>query len=257
MSDTTGFEMSLRHWRLVPRLFAMLIWLIACVPAYYLRRLLPGENPVPPAFLGGIARIARVRIDTDGPVPDGRAILLANHLSWLDILVLASRTGTAFVAHDGLAQSGFIRWLCEMNNTLFIERSRRSTIARQVEQLKDALSKSRVLTLFPEGTTSDGKTLLPLKSALLAAIDPPPDGVDIQPVFLDYSDEAADIAWGPGEPGTDNFLRVVARAEPLDVTIRFFPPLSGTDRSGRKAIAAAVGSALRGALARQQRTPSH
>ena len=59
--------------------------------------------------------------------PHKGALHLANHVSWLDIPALAHATGTAFVAHDGLAAFPFLKWLCEMNDTVFIARHDRRT----------------------------------------------------------------------------------------------------------------------------------
>ena len=76
-------------WRAPVRLAAMAIWLAACVTAYYLLAVLPGRNPVPPVFLAGLAFIAGVDIRVVGTAPR-RAMLLANHVSWIDIPALAA-----------------------------------------------------------------------------------------------------------------------------------------------------------------------
>ena len=233
-------------WRAPVRLAALALWLVACVTAYYLLALLPGRNPVPPVFLAGVAFIAGVQIKVQGTRPD-RAMLLANHVSWIDIPALAATARSAFVAHDGLQGHPVFKTLCEMNDTIFIARSQRHTVSRQVEQIRAAIDKCDVLTLFPEGTTGPGNALLPVKSSLLSAIDPPPEGVPVVPVLLQYRDPAA-IAWLDEQPGIDNCLSIMGRARPVELTVHFLPRLQGEELAGRKAMAAAVASRLDMAL---------
>ncbi|RVQ69522.1 1-acyl-sn-glycerol-3-phosphate acyltransferase [Croceicoccus ponticola] len=239
----------MRRLRIGIRLAAMAAWLLVCIPAHLVIYGILRRRIVPPVFLGGIALIAGVRIDTAGKLARPRAILLANHVSWLDIPVLAATTGAAFVAHDGLADSKFLKWLCEMNDTVFIARTRRATVAHQVSQVREALDTMHMLVLFPEGTTGDGSALLPLKSSLLSAIEPTPEHVNVQPVLVDYGTAAREIAWVGDEPGLENFFRLLGRPRALPVTVRFLEPLAGTDLAGRKHIARAAQHALTRAIA--------
>ncbi|MDT0574780.1 lysophospholipid acyltransferase family protein [Croceicoccus sp. F390] len=237
--------------RIIMRLAAMAGWLAICLPMHIVctvlaRRLAISNLFISRLFLGGIARIAGVRIHTLGQPATGRRIILANHMSWIDIPVLARTCGAAFVAHEGLAAHPLLKILCEMNDTVFIARSRRSSVTQQIRQLRDAMRATETLVLFPEGTTGDGTAFLPLKSALLCAMDPPPAEVAVQPVLLDYGSDASAIAWTNGEPGPTNFLRLLARAKPIEVAVHFLAPLEPDKLQGRKAIADAV-------LARWQR----
>jgi 1-acyl-sn-glycerol-3-phosphate acyltransferase len=181
------------------------------------------------------------------------AFLLANHVSWIDIVALSGTSGTAFVAHDGLAGVPVLRWLCSLNDTVFIARHDRASVHRQVEQVRAAIrldgkGRGGALTIFPEGTTSDGTGLLPFKSSLLSAFAPPPPGVAIQPVLLDYGPEPAAIAWVGEEPGLDNFLRILASERAVQLTIHFLPPLEGEALTNRKTIAAAAQAAILAAM---------
>jgi 1-acyl-sn-glycerol-3-phosphate acyltransferase len=153
------------------------------------------------------------------------------------------------VAHDGLAAFPFLKWLCEMNDTVFIARTDRSSIAAQVQQVRMAMDQRGSLTLFPEGTTSDGTGLLPCKSSLLSALEPLPRGAVVQPVLLNYED-AARIAWIGEEHGLDNFKRILARLRPVRLTMKFLPPLDHAALGDRKAISAAARAAIAEAMAR-------
>jgi lyso-ornithine lipid O-acyltransferase len=226
------------------RLFLMVLWLLACIPVFYLFHLTPGRNPVPRWFLGGVVTIVGVRIRVSGHKAQRGAFQLANHVSWIDIPALAATTGSAFVGHDGLAAMPLLKWLCAMNDTVFVARHDRGSVHRQIEQVRAALRDTGTLTIFPEGTTSDGTRLLPFKSSLLSALEPVPPGIAVQPVLLDYGAEAADIAWIGEEPGIDNFLRILARRRPVAVTVRFLPELTGDAVVHRKAMAAAARDAI-------------
>jgi len=217
---------------------------LTIVPFHLLVTLVARREIVPPVFLGVMGRIAGMRVRTEG-TPRPGALFLANHASWLDILALAGTTRSIFVAHSGLTVHGGLKWLCDQNDTVFIARDQRGSVAGQVEQVRAALGK-RPLTLFPEGTTNDGTALLPFRSSLLAAVEPLAGEVPIQPVALDYRD-AAEIAWFAGEPGMVNVRKILARRR-VELTIRFLEPLAGEALANRKTMTAAAQAAIAEAL---------
>jgi lyso-ornithine lipid O-acyltransferase len=222
----------------------MIGWLLICLPAFYLAKLGRGRNPVPPVFLWGIAWIAGVRLRVHGEKVRRGAFLLVNHVSWIDIPALAATTGSAFVGHDGLSSMPVLKWLCAMNDTVFVARHDRASVHDQVEQVRFAIRDTGALAIFPEGTTSDGTGLLPFKSSLLSALEPVPRGVAVQPVLLDYGPEAADVSWIGEEHGLHNFLRILARQRPVQLTVRFLSPLTGAALENRKSMAAAAREAM-------------
>lgn len=242
-------RISLTGWlRATIRVALMALLLLACVPLYYVHRLFSHHNPWPRMFLAGVGWIAGVDLVYKGRKEPGGVFLLANHVSWIDIPALAAATGTAFVGHDGLASMPLLRWLCKMADTVFVARHDRASVAQQIEDVRTALSDTGALTIFPEGTTSDGTGLLPFKSSLLSAFEPLPEGITIQPVLLHYGPEAAQIAWVGEEHGLDNFLRILARGRPVRVEVHFLPPLSGDQLTNRKTIAQAAREAILRAL---------
>ncbi len=121
-----------------------------------------------------------------------------------------------------------------------------SAVARQIDTLRQALAADHPVTVFPEGTTGDGTTLLPFKAALLGAIDPPPPGLSVQPVYLDYG-AGRDIIWVGDEPGTANAARVLARPGHVPLTIHFLEPFDPAGM-GRKAVAARARVAIEAAM---------
>lgn len=222
---------------LVARILLFAAWLIAMVVLHLCWRALRLRSPWPKRFLGGTARISGVRIRCNGKVPVGQALFLSNHLSWLDIPVLAGAMGTAFVAHDGLGGSRFFRWLAEMNHTIFVSRTDRMAVGRQIEEIRTMLLAGHNLTIFPEGTTGDGTALLPFKPPLLKVVDPPPPRVRVIPIWLDYGVDAPSIAWFDDEPGLRNILRVLTRTRMIECKVNILPALEAEETGGRKQMA--------------------
>lgn len=224
--------------RMTARLGAMLALLLVCVPLHYGWRIAGRRSPWPRRFLGAVARIVGARARIVGTPLARDVMFVSNHLSWIDILLIAGATGSAFVAKAELAASPLVGWLCTLNDTIFIDRGVRSGIGEQVGRLRAALATGRGVTVFPEGTTGDGASLLPFKAGMLSALDPPPRGVRLQPIRLDYGGATGELAWTGGEHGASHARRVLRRRGTFVATLRFLPPLDPAGMGGRKGIAA-------------------
>ena len=111
-------------------------------------------------------RIFNARIHADAPIPT-RGLLVSNHLSYLDILVLGALTPSVFVAKSEVKNWPIFGWFVRLAGTLFVDRERRTQVGPLTRQLRTALDHDVLAVLFPEGTSSDGRTILPFKSALL------------------------------------------------------------------------------------------
>ncbi|MXP26760.1 1-acyl-sn-glycerol-3-phosphate acyltransferase [Altererythrobacter indicus] len=229
------------------RIALILGWSALIIPLHLLFKAIGKPLVLPPTFLAGVGWIAGLRVKTVGK-PEKTALILANHVSWLDILALAGAARSAFVAHDGLAGQKLLKWLCEQNQTIFIARHRRTTINDQTSAIHAALGE-RPLTIFPEGTTSDGTSVPPFKSALLAAVQPIDDSTKVQPVALVYED-VPEVAWVGEDPGANNVLMILGRRKPVRLTIYFLPPLEGAALTDRKSITLAAHKAIAETLAR-------
>jgi len=224
--------------RFVTRCALLLLVLGVCLLLHGIWRALRRPSPWPRRFLGAVGRIAGARVRITGTPLRSGVVILSNHLSWIDILVLAGATGCAFVAKSEIAEVPLIGWLCGLNATVFVRREERMGIGRQVEQLRAAFATTPAVVLFPEGTTSDGTGLLPFKASLLAALDPPPPGIRVQPVRIDYGPDTRTLAWVDDEPGADHARRLLSRRGTFPVTLAFQEPFDPAPVGGRKAVAA-------------------
>jgi len=113
-----------------------------------------------------ILRIFRTSIKTSGTVPTS-GLLVSNHLSYVDILVIATITPAMFVAKREVKSWPIFGFFARLAGTLFVDRQRRTHVGQTTNEIQTALDHGALVVLFPEGTSSDGKTILPFKSSLL------------------------------------------------------------------------------------------
>ena len=219
------------------RVVLLLALLVVFVPLHYLYRLLFYGSPFPKYFLKFTAWIVGARIRVHGTPLKRDVFFVANHVSWVDILALAGTSGTAFVAKAELRDAPVVGWLAGLNRTVYVERENRMGVAQQINALREALADNWSVTVFPEGTTTDGQSLLPFKSAMLKVLEPPPAGVLVQPVVLDYGLIGEWIGWVGEESGVNNAKRVFARAGTFRLDVHYLEPFSPVEHPGRKAIA--------------------
>jgi 1-acyl-sn-glycerol-3-phosphate acyltransferase len=230
------------------RVAQLVLAVIACVTPHLIWHALRLSSPWPRFFMVLVTRICGVRRKSVGVPLKRDVFFVANHLSWLDIPVIASANGTAFIAKEELSRAPVVGWLARMNRTVFVSRSDRMGVAEQINQLRDALAEAWAVTIFPEGTTTDGQSLLPFKPSLLAVLDPPPPGIMVQPVVLDYGRDAQEIAWVGVEEGQDNAFRILSRRGTISATVHFLEPFNPRDYPGRKAINAEARRRIEDAL---------
>ncbi len=224
--------------RIGVRAAAMVVILVPMLAAHGGWRILRLSSPWPRLFLGSIGRIAGARVVRVGTPVRRDVVYIANHVSWIDILAIAGQTGCSFVAKSEIKTAPVVGWLADLNRTIYVSRDDRGGVGEQIDRLRDALTANWSVTLFPEGTTNDGQSLQPFKSSLLKILEPPPEGVVVQPLMLDYGSVGPDIAWLGAERGKDNALRVLAQRGSFRVGLHCLEPFSPAAFPGRKAIAA-------------------
>lgn len=165
-----------------------------------------------------------VPLQVDGPAPaQGPVLLVSNHLSWLDILVLHAARHCRFVSKSEVRHWPLIGTLASGAGTLYIERDRRRDAMRVVHRMAESLRAGDVVAVFPEGTTGDGIALLPFHANLVqAAISAQ---APVQPVALRFVDQASgQDSVGPLYLGDDTLMSSLWRTlagPPFIARVRF------------------------------------
>jgi 1-acyl-sn-glycerol-3-phosphate acyltransferase len=101
-----------------------------------------------------------------GAIPPS-GLLVANHLSYLDIVLIGSVTPAVFVSKADVRQWPLFGWLATLSGTVFIQRERRTHVGAVNREIEDALADGALVVVFPEGTSSDGTDVLPFRASLL------------------------------------------------------------------------------------------
>ncbi|MEM1373072.1 MAG: lysophospholipid acyltransferase family protein [Pseudomonadota bacterium] len=182
----------------------------------------------------------------------GPGALVSNHASWLDIFALNAPQRIYFVSKSEVARWPGIGWLARATGTLFIRRERAQAAAQRAQFL-DRLWAGHRLLFFPEGTSTDGRRVLPFRSTLFAAFFE--DGLpalSLQAVTLVYeAPEGMDdrfYGWWGGMTFEEHLLKVLSVRYPGRVRVIFHDPLPLSEFSGRKHAAARLEALVRSAL---------
>ncbi|MEC5385616.1 lysophospholipid acyltransferase family protein [Uliginosibacterium sp. H3] len=171
-------------------------------------------------------RMLGVRLLTPRLDLPARALIVSNHISWLDIFVINAVTQTHFVCKDDIRKWPWIGWLVASTGTIFIARSNRKDAARTARALSDRLLQDERVTFFPEGTTTNGSELLPFTAALFDAASPAQ--ADVVPMSLRYLDEQGQRSLAPAYDGDVSFmecLRAIVKAPGVWAELRALTPL--------------------------------
>ncbi|MES2002128.1 MAG: lysophospholipid acyltransferase family protein [Pseudomonadota bacterium] len=238
--------------RMIARVAALALLFLACAPLHLATKAVTGTSPWPRRFLGAVAWLVGARVRVEGAPVGPHSLLIANHVSWLDILAVAGATGAAFVSKDNLGH-GFIHWLADQNQTIYVRRGHIKGARNQALEIAQAIEGSKPIALFPEGTVGPGTHLLPFRSTLLEAANYASNDVAIRPVALDYGPIAPDIAWFE-EPAKENVLRILGRKGTIPIIVKLLVPLEHD--GNRKSIAADARRALEQALGFKSPEPS-
>src|SRR6201989_2678523 len=132
----------------------------------------PAARTFPHHYHRRVAAIFGIHIRTIGkPVTGEGLLMVANHTSWADIIIFSAVAPISFVAKAEIAKWPFFGTLARLQRTVFVERARRSATGEVRDVIRERLLAGDALVLFPEGTSHDGNTVLPFKSALLGAAE--------------------------------------------------------------------------------------
>jgi lyso-ornithine lipid O-acyltransferase len=132
-----------------------------------------------------VCRILGFETNVTGALPkDGQCLIVSNHVSWIDIVILSAVSPLSFVAKREVATWPFFGWLAKLQRTVFVNRERRHSTKHSRTELELRLARGDRIVLFPEGTSHNGSSVLPFKSSFFAAATAPE--IAIVPVALVY-----------------------------------------------------------------------
>jgi 1-acyl-sn-glycerol-3-phosphate acyltransferase len=241
-------------------MIGLLSWILLLTPALLLCRLFRNQRGV--IVVGrfiyrGLIAIAGIRIEFLGKLcVDHPVLYVSNHCSYFDIMVLGSRLDASFIAKKEVAGWPLIGFIARIASTVFVERRGRHS-ASQRDELTQRLVEGRdSLILFPEGTSSVGRTVLPFKSALFSVAEAHDRSLPVQPISLAYCkldglplgrNWRSHYSWY-GDMDLASHIWMALGLGRATVTVIFHPPVTLAQLGSRKALADYCWSTVKGGV---------
>jgi len=209
-----------------------------------------------------------IRVHIAGTDPQNMpSLVLANHSSWLDIIVLGSLRPLSFVAKAEVEGWPGIGFLAKMQRTIFIDRENKRATGEVAAMMARRLSRGELIVLFAEGTTSDGARVLPFRASLVGAarmalMNHSLDKIALQPLTVAYARrhglpvsyrERPEICWY-GDMELASHLLGVLKGGPIDVLVEWGEPIPFDAHTNRKTASVTAREAVRDALAKANRS---
>lgn len=236
------------------------LMLVVTVPMQWvaLKLNLPLLRTLPVWFHRTVLKILSIKVEIVGtPSKQDRPLLIvSNHNSWLDILVLGSTVPLVFIAKAEIAKWPLFGTFARMQRSIFVDRTKRHGTGQVNQSIAKTLSAGDPVVLFGEGTSSDGNRVLPFRSALLGGLR---DAMEengrgyVQPVSIAYRKfhgipmgrQHRDVAAWYGDMDLLPHLLRVLREGSIDVTLAFGNVMEVAHSDDRKLLAKQVESSVR------------
>jgi 1-acyl-sn-glycerol-3-phosphate acyltransferase len=240
--------------------FAVLTAALAIALAVMTLLRLPGRGKLSLRYSRTVCALLNVRITVAGTPPTHHSVLiLSNHVSWLDILVITATVPVIFVAKSEVRRWPLIGWVARARGTVFVERDRRRQTAEAAADIAQYLAEGQSIVLFAEGTSSDGNRVLPFRPALVGALRAALAQVEagkriaVQPLSVGYTgllglpmgrQHRPVVAWY-GDRDLFPHLVEFLRRGAIDVTLTWGEPVEHDGGSDRKAVVRSLEEAVR------------
>jgi 1-acyl-sn-glycerol-3-phosphate acyltransferase len=223
------------------------------------RRGWPIQHAIQTRFCRTICAVIGIKVDSRGALPShAPRFVVANHVSWTDIIALASLYPFVFLAKSEVASWPVLGLLARLQGTVFVERGAKQDVARANDALADVLRAGGDLVVFPEGTSSDGADVLPFRSAHFAPLEAMAarsEAPTLTPVAIAYSDGARkiDVGWYGDMTFLPHLWSLMKRGD-AQCHIAFGEPIE-TNGKDRKTLAAETRARVQALLASFEAPP--
>ncbi|MGR9046337.1 MAG: lysophospholipid acyltransferase family protein [Gammaproteobacteria bacterium] len=186
-------------------------------------------NRIKKRWLNSFGRILNLHVEIEGQAVDGPAVIISNHISWLDIIVLGQHLPGYFVAKSDILSWPVIGFIARQVGTIFVARGDKQSIHGTTEQMSWLLKQNSNVFAFPEGTTTDGSEVLPFHSSLLQPALLTRSA--IQPISLQYQREAEALAPFIDDDEFVPHLLKMLRLDSIHVRLKLLLPLDCAEKN--------------------------
>ena len=206
----------------------------------------PAARWLPWVYHRVLCRLLGVSIVIQGQAPATPALLVSNHVSWLDIPILSSVMPLSFIAKREVGGWPMFGWMAKLQRCVFVNRENRHSTGKSSTEITDRLNLGDCLVLFPEGTSNDGRSVMPFKSAYFGVVENL--NVKVIPVTLVYQSnynlpltrrQRPSFAWY-GDMDLVPHLWEALKAGPLKVSVTFHKALPKIPRKDMAKLAHAT-----------------
>jgi lyso-ornithine lipid O-acyltransferase len=245
---------------LVLTAFVILTAALAAALAVMTLLRLPGRGRLSLHYSRAVCRLLNVRIKVVGAPPEHHSVLiLSNHVSWLDILVITATVPVIFVAKSEVRRWPLIGWVARARGTVFVARDRRRQTAEAAADIAQYLAEGQSIVLFAEGTSSDGNRVLAFRPALVGALREALAQVEagkriaVQPLSVGYTgllglpmgrQHRPIVAWYGDRDLLPHLVEFLRRGA-ADVTLTWGEPVEHDGGNDRKAVVRSLETAVR------------
>ncbi len=246
----------------MPRLIFFIAYFFTVTPTFIatlwvLEKLrLPGRRMISVRYYRALCSILRVHIRVIGtPMREKPTLVLANHVSWLDIPVISAVMPIAFIAKSEIADWPIVGVAARRLRTVFVDRNRRQQTSEAAAEVAQRLTEGDPVVLFAEGTSSDGNRVLEFRSALVGAVTQLNGKHDVmlQPLSIAYTRSQGIplgrqnrplVAWYGDTDFVPHFKEFLRRGA-VDVVVRFGESVPFDDGNDRKSATRSMEAAVR------------
>jgi lyso-ornithine lipid O-acyltransferase len=245
--------------RTIPAVALLAVFVVFAIPLQWisLKFGLPSQRWIPLAFHKFSTRMLGLRVHVRGlPAAERPLLLVSNHSSWLDIVVLSSVLPVVFIAKSEIARWPLFGLFAKLQRSVFVNRTKRQETRNVNRTIASRLANGDPVVLFGEGTAGDGNLVRPFRSALLGALR---DALgeqgrgSVQPVSVAYTRlqgipmgrQHRPVAAWYGDMNLLSHLKRVLREGAIDVVVTFGVPFEVEPGVDRKSLARSTENAVR------------